>query len=231
MKRALSLSTIPVAKRSRVPRPIPASRAAIRKALLGVAETKHYEVTTVSVFNSIGTGWTETLMSYIAAGAAENQRVGSKIAITGFKINGLIESAWTTNVGGDAFNCLRYVVYLSNAGYLIGGATPLVSNSLNVNTSLRTDTASVVLQPFRDRYIAMKPSYGLYNGASGTAGGPALMEFTDFVKFKKPLEIEYNSSSAAAGNKGLWIGFISDSSAMPNPGFIMGYMTTYYKDV
>lgn len=217
-------------KRARVERSAtPSLKRAIRTELARVGETKHYDVqlSAAGVFPSIpGGAWTEVLATFIGQGSAQNTRVGSKIAVTGLKVHGMLNNGWTSGVGGDAYNQVRCVVYDGNSG----SAGRLATMGSTINAVVRGDSVTGINRLYKDMWIPLNPGYGEETAISGIAGGPLTVPVSFYLHFKKPIVIDY-SGGANTGNHGLWIAFISDSGAVPHPGFTAGYFSCSYKDL
>jgi len=207
----------------------PSLKQAIRTELARVGETKHYDVqlSAAGVFPSIPAGaWTEVLATFIGQGAAQNTRVGSKIAVTGLKFHGVVASGWTGGVGGDSTNIVRCVVYDGSSG----AAGRLITAGSTINAVVRGDSVLGINRLYKDQWITLNPTYGNEAAVAGIAGGPVNQVVSFYLHFKKPIIVDY-SGGANTGNHGLWIGFISDSGAVPHVGFTAGYFSCSYKDL
>lgn len=192
-------------------------------------ELKHYQFPLLANYGSISTTtttWIENLLTYIPQGVGDGQRIGTKINLMGWKLEGNLVSGYTGTVGSDQFNNVRLVIGEYEMGNTSGGYGPLYGAGLAGATGdLRKDTCNTLIRKYTDKMIPLYP-----NGSLGSYALPVNRFIKIHKWFKKPYTISYTSSLATTGNSGLWLSAWSDSSSTPSPGFVTGYCTVYYRD-
>lgn len=193
-------------------------------------EIKHYNFPLLANYGTItssnNTTWNESLLSYIANGNADGQRIGSKINLMGWKMDAVLMSGYTGAVGSDSYDNLRMVIAEYDLGNTVLGLGPLTNYSIDAHsTDIRKDTCLPLIRKLEDKYISIYPQ-----GSIGSYASPKGFRLKSKRWFPKPYTITFTSTLATSGNTGLWLSMWSDSTASPSPGFVSGYLTVYYRD-
>lgn len=161
-------------------------------------------------------------MTSLVSGSDQGTRVGSRIAITEVEIEGVLTGGQTGTVADDASNVIRFVVGFWD-GY--NNITPLATTGVNINSALDDTTCRSLVSKYLDTYVILESANALTAGFS-----TAVKTFTWRRRFSKPLIVTYTGTAAASGNEALVFSAISDSSAIPNPGFTQGRIKMSYID-
>lgn len=183
-------------------------------------EVKHNEHDLAAEYPSIGNMWTHVDMTDIAQGTGNNQRLGNKITLTGYGIRGILEGGQTNTALDDNSNIVRLIVALWDSDT----AMPLNDNSVTLgSTILKTSTfGKGLIKKLVDRTIDLRV-YSL----DSTGYLPASKQIRKYVRLNETI---YYPGNAGRANKKLIVGLLSDSMAIPNPGFTHGNQTIYWKD-
>lgn len=176
-------------------------------------------------FSSLPNTWTEVdLCDSITCGYDISQRIGRKISISSFSLEGVLHGGQSGVVADDRYNTVRFVLGLWRHN------TPCVTNAFTMDSLINkagfSSTGGVSLvRKYRDfKVILTSPS------PDTTGYMPALKKIKIFIKFRKPLVISFPSVSATSTQNTYFVlSMLSDSSLPPNPGFIAGsYTITWY---
>lgn len=210
-------------KKKSVPKTI---KTYVAKAIDKTIEDKRVAYSLPSVMNSVSTTWTELdLCSSIAAGVALGDRVGRSIRVKSVRIRGVLANGSTGTATDDPYNVMRFIL-----GRFQSVATPLATAGATINSVLRrTDnTRNYLRQIYMDRYVPLEVT-STEKGA-GDGYTPQLKHFNYFKSFKPALKLEWGDDSVTYPNNRLMFSAISDSSAIVNPGFIVGNLEVTYED-
>lgn len=176
--------------------------------------------TITSIWNEID------LCDNIATGADVGQRLGRRIAINSFYLDGVLSGGQVNSNLDDAFNTVRFVLGLWRS------QGPCAANSLDIgsmiNKSGYSATGGVALiRKYRDfKVILASP------GADSSGYLPAVRKVRIYVKFRRPINITFPATAATTTQSVfLILSVISDSVAVPNPGFISGRYTLTWHDI
>lgn len=150
------------------------------------------------------TPWSEhDFCTDITSGSAGSQRIGRKIAIEGFEINGVLTA-------GDAVNTLRFVL-----GSYSSGITPLQTAGATISHYLSPDAIPGMVHKFWDQYVTLDTD------------NRDAVPFHKVVTFNPPLIIDYPTT---VPNTNLVLSILSDSGATPYPGFTAGWSKVSFRD-
>lgn len=147
----------------------------------------------------------------ITQGTGNNQRIGNRIKLLGFRYQ--IEAN-----AGDNFNVCRLMFLHRFSGASLG-ANPVAITALL--GPVNTDAFRVL----RDYLTELR--YVPVNGAVD-ASVPQSKFYKGYIKFPKIIEYTPGASDPTRGGM-VGLQFHSDSTLAPNPG-IGGYVRLYYKD-
>lgn len=177
----------------------------------------------ITNFGSIGNSWTEVdLLAGLSLGLGNGQRDTRRVAIKSLTIYGVMEA-------GDANNTLRIIIGLWNRGISGAFGTPLATSGSSMNSLITRDSEQETYRMVRKYYDKFKVLN--YNGVTTTPADIAnLRIFKYYKRFKKPIIIQYSGTTAILANRTLMMHAISDSAAIPNPGFSYGYIKIRYEE-
>ena len=207
----------------------------IRRTVTNMAETKSATYSLPSTFGSIGTSWSEIILMP-SQGGLSSQIVGRRYEITGFSLFGSVMGGQSNTVADDKYNSLRIVAAVFDgdaAGLATGAKWPTMLQGTATPIRVRNPTwpadgsTQMIRRKLKDKYITLTSV-----GRDSTGYMPAIRPVSFRFRFKKPLIVNYtNESGTLKPDKYLGIGMISDSVAVPAPGFITGALTWFWKDL
>lgn len=175
-----------------------------------------------SGWSTIPNTWKEIALEQIVQGTDVTQRIGDRIAVTGIEISGVMTGGQTGTVADDPYNAVRFVFGVWD-GY--NNQTPLLTGGQTISSALDKTICRGLNQVLFDKTIALESPNSLSTGYQ-----PAVKTFTWSHRFGRPLEITYNGTTTGSANKTVNLGAISDSTLVPNPGFVLGYIKVMFMD-
>ena len=191
------------------------TRAIVRAPATYKTEVKMREATAVATFGSFSnTGQVFTMAQNIVLGTDNNQRIGRKIVLTGFRIQGTLIGAQINGVADDPYNAIRITCYTVKQG--ISGI------AFGVNDILDAYHFNGLSTVYYDKRILLKVP-----AKDSTGYIPATRLVDIKIKFRKP--ITYDAISNVAENE-VFLQCVSDSAVAPNPGFVNGRVIGYFED-
>lgn len=202
----------------RVSRPI---KRYVRRAINSGVESKLNNTVLATAFSSCGSTWNEVELTDIAQGTGQNQRIGNHITACGFTIDGVLVGGQTNLVTDDNRNTMRIILAIWDATT----ATPCADNSISLSSYLSRDriVGNGLIQKLFDKVIVLRTP-----GADSTGYLPAVQHIKRYIRFYRKLYYA-GSSSTSCGRK-IILSILSDSGAVPNPGFTSGFCNMYFKD-
>lgn len=174
----------------------------------------HNDLTAIAPFQSIGNSWDTYLCCNPSQGTTAVQRIGRKIHIKSVELYGVLSA-------GDNSNCVRIAMYTSDTSNALSG--------VDIDWKLSRDRigGGNFGTLYYDKYIPLQ--FTPFDGA--TASGVSQQKIVRIKKvFKRPIPIVYSDDTTGTYNKQLCISVISDSAAVPHPGFTRGYVITRFED-
>lgn len=184
-------------------------------------------ITLTSSIGSINSSWNEIdLCSNIVIGTDVGNRIGRKIAINSFYLDGVLQGGQSNLATDDAFNTVRFVLGLWRS------QTPCALNGLDIGSMINKSgygsTGGISLvRKYRDFKIILSTP-----GADSTGYLPAVRKVRIYVKFRRPINITFPATSTTTiQSTYLILSVISDSVAIPNPGFISGRYSLTWHDI
>lgn len=176
-----------------------------------------------SYFGSVSTSWTEVdLLQNISQGIGLGSRDTRRIAIKSLTVYGILSP-------GDANNVMRIVIALWGRGISGNVGTPFATAGSGMSSLLQKDSESEAYRMIRKYYDKYKVLN--YNGVTTTPTDIANNRiFKYYKRFRKPISIIYSGTTAILANRTLVMHAISDSAAIPNPGFIHGFIRVRYEE-
>jgi len=176
---------------------------------------------------SIGNIWYEhDMLGLIIAGVDSSNRVGRRIAVRSIAIKGVLAGG-AIGTGGvdDYYNTVRMVVIQMKAAKSGTSLTPLNTAGISMHSTLNSSTVSGFVKLHKDHF------YGFNNNpyAAGLCA-PEVKEIDFYKRFKEPLVVDYSGITLNHDQTQIYIAMISDSSGVPNPGFVSGYYEVRFTD-
>jgi len=169
----------------------------------------------------------EDVLAPIVGGTGSiGNRVGRKIAVTGLQIKGVLFGG-AVGTGGfdDYYNTVRLVVLGFRSNKTGAALTPLSTTGLGFNSPLVKMSLPGLAHVFRDQMIGIT---NMPYGAGNCAPGHRMINI--YIRFRKPLVVQYTTAGADTNQYQLYISMISDSAAVPSPGFTQGFYKLTYTD-
>lgn len=179
-----------------------------------------------TIFRSIPNTWREwDMLGDQVAGASVHTRVGRKTAIHTIKIKGVLAGgAVGTGGADDYYNSIRMVIWIGAAAKVGAALTPISTAALPRDHPLNHEYVPGLKKVLLDKYIGItNQAYGANLCAAG------VREIEYFHRFDPPLMVQYQNDLAQYNQTQIYLAMVSDSSAVPSPGFISGqYEYTFY---
>lgn len=188
----------------------------VRKVLDRQIEDKsiHNDLTAIAPFQSIGNTWDTYTCCNPAQGTTGITRVGRKIRIKSFELYGILSA-------GDSSNCVRIALYTADVG------TTLTAVDMDWKLARDRVGGGNLGTVYYDKFVPVQ--FTPYDGSAGT--GVSQQKIVHIKKyFKNPIVVTYADDSTTTYNKTLFLSVISDSVAIPNPGFTRGYAIARFED-
>lgn len=200
----------------------------IRSIVARAAEHKSYQVTMQSQFPSLSTTWNEfDVVGPLVQGTDSfGQRIGRSITIIGLQVKGTLFGGSVGSGGLDEYyNTVRMVLLRMKQAKSGSALTPLATSGQALSSPLSRLSVPGLQHIYRDQLI---PITNNPYGAGLCAPGHRMINL--YLKFRKPLKIDYSAAGAQHNQTQLYLSFISDSSAVPHPGFTAGWVRLIYTD-
>ena len=177
---------------------------------------------------SIGNIWYEyDILGAITASAAVSGRNGRKITLHSMRFRGNLFGG-AVGAGGldEYYNNVRFVIYghrATKAGAALTplGSTPAITGTVPINNTVLPGLHQV----YYDRMIPITNNPYAANNAS-----PGNYSIDFFHRWKKPMLVSYTGDTTNFNQYSIYTAAISDSAAVPHPGFGMGYLEVTFYD-
>lgn len=197
----------------------------VRSVLDAEVEDKQATWSLATAFASIGNTWTELSLAQPAEGVTGATRVGKKIRIKSLEVNGVCAGGASELATDDAYNIVRIVICTTDWS---AGGTPLATATIGLNEVLNKNRTQLLSKKYLDKYIPFEVSSTEQGGGDGYA--PSLRKFKYYKRWKNGMPINFADDTASAPDKLLILGMLSDSAAVPNPGFVCGWVKVRWED-
>lgn len=196
-----------------------ATKKYVMKKINQNVETKLNTGALITNFSSIDNTWTELNLTDIATGDDVSARTGREIKISAVNIDGVMVGGQSNSVADDNINAVRVVLGLWEI------STPLTTNNAGLSSVIwpKSSYGANLVKKYMDKTIILRSS-----GVDSTGYMPAVMRLKKFIKMRRP--ITYNNTTSTSSNQFLMLSMKSDSSAVPNPGFVSGRWEVYFQD-
>ena len=214
-------------RRPYVSRPI---RSYVRRVVASNIENKRAVCDLSTSYSSISGAWNEVNLNRIPQGVDVFSRTGRRINVRSIEIKGVLCQGTSGTAADDPYNVVRVILGLYTGPHDVG---PLfASSTLTVNSPVSTwdvggsSANQRMIRKYLDRYF----SFSSPSPRNESGYVPATTPFRYFKRFVKPMHIQFGDGSANSADKWFWLSMVSDSVAVPNPGFISGYCVLTYVD-
>lgn len=200
-------------------------KAIVKNQLTALSETKMKNGSSLSTdFSSISSEWINIPLTNISLGTDFYQRIGAKILLKSIEFKGVLVGGANESAFDDPYNVVRIVLSRWD-GEAVTPFSTLSGHSIN-NPINRTITGIPGMKSkYYDKYIAMNVSSTEKGAGDGYAPSARVISFKK--TFKKGIPITYGTTSTSDK---FFLSMISDSIAVPNPGFVTGYCMVTWKD-
>lgn len=193
----------------------------VKKAIISKAEHKISSSTLITNFNSVGNAWVELDTTILTQGVPQSQRIGNSINVTSLGLRGVLVGGQANVATDDNRNVLRMVVAIWDGRT----ATPLATNGATISSILRKDlaTGNGLIKILCDRtFVLTSP------GRDSTG----YMPYQKYIKFYKKImrKIDYTTTVNTTSQRKIIISMITDSAAVPHPGFVTGTWQLNFTD-
>ena len=200
--------------------------AQVNKAIVAQAEKKMNAFELNATFSSIGTTWVEH--SWLPPfGSTSAARVGNKIAITELSFQGVLVGGQANLALDDNRNWVRIVLGIWKNPSSTGLSTHTVLYTNSFPTSLQIDyqTQPTLTHKLFDRTFTLTSP-----GKDSTGYLPPQRFVTYTHHFRKPIVVTFDALSSIP-DKQWFLSMVSDSSAVPSPGFVSGDLKFTWIDI
>lgn len=190
-------------------------------------EMKHFTYA-LTTYGSVGNTWAEyDWLNAIQQGDDYNNRIGRKIAVHYFRFKGTFwGGAQGTALTDDLYNNIRLVCWTQHNNKTGAQQTPLTTATLGINSPIRKYNLPGLGKVYKDKYYALTN-----NPIDADTCAPAGRTVDWKIKFKKPLIVNFTNTGVHYNQTQLYIGMITDSTAIPHPGFTNGYLEVLFTDL
>lgn len=180
-----------------------------------------------AAFNSISSAWREyDILGPVTASAAVNGRIGRTIQVHSYRLRGVLAGgAIGTLAADDYFDTIRLMIYVLEQVKTGAALTPANTAGYSLSTPLNTVYMPQLKKVLYDKIIGMT---NIPYGANLCSA--ATREIDYYHMFKKPLVVKYTGDTANYNQTQLQVSMVSDSTAVPHPGFTSGYIEITYYD-
>lgn len=209
-----------------------ARNRAFTKRVKRIAQRTHelkYVTTTLGNWNAVGSAATtialKTQMGLTQSTGAQSSIIGREVTIHSIWLRGTLVGGNTGLITDDWFNSFRIVLASFVPGTLTTWSAGMTVNSyLGKVNGLGVDTL---------KYKIWDKKYMLHT-AGGDPDGAGYIPMPKFVslykRFKNGLKIKFRDDALTLPDQELMLSMVSDSTAVPNPGFVDGFLRVTYTD-
>ena len=200
--------------------------AQVNKAIVAKAEKKMNMFELNTNFSSVSGTWVEETWAP-QYGSTAASRIGNKIAITELSFQGVLVGGQANTVTDDNRNWVRIVLGIWKNPSSTGFSTHTVLNLNSFPSSLQIDkqTQPTLLYKIYDRtHVLTSP------GRDSTGYLPPQQFVSCTHRFKSPVVVTWDAMSSIP-DKQWFLSMVSDSAAVPNPGFTSGSLKITWIDI
>lgn len=201
----------------------------VRKKLDAAVEDKKCVYDITATFGSVSTagqgfsigGCMQTV------NAIQGGHVGRKVRIKSLEIKGILSGGQNGTALDEAYNVVRLCVVSARGTSTTTPPAFLLGAGLNAPFQHDITNSASLSKVYMDRYIPM-----VSNGTERAAGdglNPHLRFVHYYKRWRNGFPIIYLSDTTAT-KRDIWIWMLTDSAAVPNPGFVNGWIKVIYED-
>lgn len=198
------------------------------------SELMSYYATASAVFGtSISSTWQDYDVNYMWNNMQLGGRTSLRVAITSLRFDGVLQGGQAAGPLDDFYNTVRIVVAKWRSQYYDATTPWVVKNGWTVDSQIVRKWNDLGLQRvYMDRRFVLEP---LMNETGGDGYVPNSYRVRFHLKFRKPLVLNWPQAGAPGPvvpqMPHLLISSVSDSGAIPNPGFVSGSMLLRWRNV
>jgi hypothetical protein len=171
-------------------------------------QTSKYVVNSlIGDFDSISNSWIIADLLSVSQGVTETTRTGNRIMVDSIHIHGTLVGGCSNSVADDVYNTVRLLVIVGSESLVSGDWT------FNANVPALRNTMPKTRKILYDKYITVS-TYS----TDSTGYIPRTARIDKQIKINRPFNFEATDGTHTSDS--LYICMISDSSAVPNPGFV-----------
>lgn len=198
----------------------------VKKQLTALSETKMRNASSlVTDFSSITSEWINIPLTNIAQGTDFYQRIGAKILLKSIEFRGVLVGGANESAFDDPYNVIRIVLSRWD-GETVTPFSTGAGHTIHIPINRILSNSPGMKNKYYDKYIAMNVASPEKGGGDGYAASARVVSFKK--QFKKGIPITYSTTQASDK---IFLSMISDSLAVPNPGFVTGYCMITWKDI
>jgi hypothetical protein len=181
-------------------------------------ELKYFSTGLNSIFPSVNTTAQKfSCCSSVVQGSDVNQRVGRAVTAHSLRISGVIVGGQSNVALDDSFNTIRIAV--------LCGTPNLICTGFGVSGVLDTRSVAFLNEVLYDRVLVKTVP-----GRDSTGYIPWTHEFNLILPLNH-LHLTYTGAGPYMSNVDIQMWMVTDSAAVPNPGFVSGTVTFIYSDI
>ena len=200
-------------------------KAIVKNQLTALSETKMRNATSLQMdFPSISNEWINVQLTNIALGTDFFQRIGAKILLKSIEFRGVLVGGANESAFDDPYSVVRIVLSRWD-GETVTPFSTLSGHTIHNPINRTISGCPGMKSKYYDKYIAMNITSTEKGGGDGYTPSARVVSFKK--TFKKGIPITYSPTSASDK---FFLSMISDSAAVPNPGFVTGYCFVTWKD-
>lgn len=192
-------------------------------------ELKKANVTMATMaLNSVGTAWREyDVPGQITPSAAINGRIGRRIEIHSCRFRGvLVGGAIGAGPADEYYNNIRIMIYVMHQAKAGAATTPAATAGFVIDTPLNKYYMPGLDKVLYDQLLGITNQPWAANSCS-----PGTRDIDFYHKFRKPLLVQYAGDVINSNQTQIFVSMVTDSAAVPHPGFTSGYMEISFYDV
>lgn len=189
----------------------------VKRVIYSTAEHKHQSIDVGSIYQSVSSSPIETVWGLPIQGNTSVTRIGRKIAIHSFVFHGTLVAGCTgVAATDDGYNRFRIVLALWDGSF----TNPMATLGVTTESALTKSFAGV--DHLKKKYWDKKIILNTHADLDGTGALPYPKVIHKVIRFKRPIVITTRDDTTLSPDKVLYLGMVSDSLAVPNPGFLSG---------
>lgn len=196
-----------------------------RRVVRRMAETNRLVGALNTGFGAVTTAWSWTRFAP-AQGSASTSRIGRVCYLHGLTIHGTLAGGQSNSTLDDPTNQFRIHVGVWDPDVATPPCGTLgVQDLLIPGVEPRNLNASQLKRTLFDKTYLLQTK-----GRDSTGYLPVQRQIKIHLRFKKPIKMSWTDEATSYPNKYVYLQMVSDSIALPSPGFVSGYYIWTYKE-